>query len=252
MVFQPAVAGGNIYVGTNSGSLICLETGDRDDDGWLMWGADAASQRSRRLTNHSGVPIRWSDPIHRRGAPNTYAAVGKTPKCARLTFHSNSIESEQVVCCDRSCLSDGVRRDGQAGTFATNGRRARDLKTLWEQGPSELKQVCGALERRPAGGHDHSGHDAQDDARQRARRSERDVEEFGLVADQPRGGEHEPGPPADRFGVRRLDSRAARRHMIEVENLSPHDRAEIRRMLDEANVGKAVAPSTRKPKGEKP
>ncbi len=42
VVFQPAVAGGNIYVGTNSGSLICLETGDRDDDGWLMWGADAA------------------------------------------------------------------------------------------------------------------------------------------------------------------------------------------------------------------
>ncbi len=55
------------------------------------------------------------------------------------------------------------------------------LKTLWEQGPSELKQVCGALRRAPAGGHDHSGHDAQDDARQRARRSERDVEEFGLV-----------------------------------------------------------------------
>jgi outer membrane protein assembly factor BamB len=42
VIFQPAVAGGRIYVGTDSGSLICLETGDPTDDGWLMWGADAA------------------------------------------------------------------------------------------------------------------------------------------------------------------------------------------------------------------
>jgi outer membrane protein assembly factor BamB len=42
VVFQPAVAGGRVYVGTDAGSLICLETGNPDDDGWRMWGADAA------------------------------------------------------------------------------------------------------------------------------------------------------------------------------------------------------------------
>jgi Ca-activated chloride channel family protein len=42
VVFQPAIARGRVYVGTDSGSLICLETGDDADDGWLMWGADAA------------------------------------------------------------------------------------------------------------------------------------------------------------------------------------------------------------------
>jgi outer membrane protein assembly factor BamB len=42
IIFQPAVAGGRVYVGTDAGSLICLETGDPADDGWLMWGADAA------------------------------------------------------------------------------------------------------------------------------------------------------------------------------------------------------------------
>jgi Ca-activated chloride channel family protein len=47
IVFQPAVAGGRLYVSTNQGSLFCLETGDRDDDGWHMWGATAA---------HNGLP----------------------------------------------------------------------------------------------------------------------------------------------------------------------------------------------------
>jgi Ca-activated chloride channel homolog len=41
IVFQPAVAGGRVYVSTNSGSLYCLETGDSKDTGWLMWGANA-------------------------------------------------------------------------------------------------------------------------------------------------------------------------------------------------------------------
>ncbi len=40
--FQPAVAGGRIYVSTESGNLYSLETGDRKDGGWLMWGANAA------------------------------------------------------------------------------------------------------------------------------------------------------------------------------------------------------------------
>jgi hypothetical protein len=40
--FQLAVARGRVYVGTELGSLICLETADPGDDGWLMWGADSA------------------------------------------------------------------------------------------------------------------------------------------------------------------------------------------------------------------
>jgi Ca-activated chloride channel homolog len=42
VVFQPAVANGRVYVGTDAGSLVCFETGDAHDDGWFMWGADAA------------------------------------------------------------------------------------------------------------------------------------------------------------------------------------------------------------------
>jgi outer membrane protein assembly factor BamB len=41
ILFQPAVVRGRVYVGTDSGSLICIETGEPDDDGWLMWGGDA-------------------------------------------------------------------------------------------------------------------------------------------------------------------------------------------------------------------
>jgi hypothetical protein len=42
ITFQPAVAGGRVYVSTDSGNLYSLETGDLKDDGWLMWGANAA------------------------------------------------------------------------------------------------------------------------------------------------------------------------------------------------------------------
>jgi Ca-activated chloride channel family protein len=48
VVFQPAVAQGRVYVSTEAGSLICLETGDERNDGWFMWGADAA--HNGRLT----------------------------------------------------------------------------------------------------------------------------------------------------------------------------------------------------------
>ena len=40
--FQPAVAGGRVYIPTRSGSLYCLETENAADDGWLMWGATPA------------------------------------------------------------------------------------------------------------------------------------------------------------------------------------------------------------------
>jgi Ca-activated chloride channel family protein len=42
IVFQPAVAGGRVYVSTSTGGLYCLETGDSADDGWRMWGGNAA------------------------------------------------------------------------------------------------------------------------------------------------------------------------------------------------------------------
>jgi Ca-activated chloride channel family protein len=42
ILFQPAVAKGRVYVSTNNGGLFSLETGDTNDDGWLMWGANAA------------------------------------------------------------------------------------------------------------------------------------------------------------------------------------------------------------------
>jgi Ca-activated chloride channel family protein len=42
IVFQPAVVKGRVYVSTSTGHLYCLETGDAKDDGWLMWGGNAA------------------------------------------------------------------------------------------------------------------------------------------------------------------------------------------------------------------
>jgi Ca-activated chloride channel family protein len=39
--FQPALAGGNMYVGTADGWIICLKTGERDADGWYAWGGNA-------------------------------------------------------------------------------------------------------------------------------------------------------------------------------------------------------------------
>ena len=41
MAFQPALAQGSLYAGTNDGMLICLKTGDKDADGWYAWGGNA-------------------------------------------------------------------------------------------------------------------------------------------------------------------------------------------------------------------
>jgi len=41
IVFQPAVANGMVYLSTFSGHLYAIETGDRNDHGWLMWGGNA-------------------------------------------------------------------------------------------------------------------------------------------------------------------------------------------------------------------
>jgi len=46
MVFQPALALGNIYIGTANGFLICLKTGDRDADGWYAWGGNAQHNKN--------------------------------------------------------------------------------------------------------------------------------------------------------------------------------------------------------------
>lgn len=41
ITFQPALANGKMYVGTNNGLLMCLETGDPDADGWTAWGGNS-------------------------------------------------------------------------------------------------------------------------------------------------------------------------------------------------------------------
>lgn len=41
VAMQPALAGGNVYIGTSNGMLICLKTGARDADGWTAWGGNS-------------------------------------------------------------------------------------------------------------------------------------------------------------------------------------------------------------------
>lgn len=40
--FQPAIVDGRIYVGTQDGRIVCLDTGDRSLTGWSTWGGNAA------------------------------------------------------------------------------------------------------------------------------------------------------------------------------------------------------------------
>lgn len=47
VVFQPALANGNIYVGTANGYLVCLKTGQKDADGWYAWGGNAQHNKTR-------------------------------------------------------------------------------------------------------------------------------------------------------------------------------------------------------------
>ena len=39
--YQPSVEGGNVYVGTQDGKVICIRTGDKKNTGWPMWGGNA-------------------------------------------------------------------------------------------------------------------------------------------------------------------------------------------------------------------
>jgi outer membrane protein assembly factor BamB len=45
--FQAAVEGGRIYVGTQDGKLICIDTGDKTLTGWACWGGDMAHTGAR-------------------------------------------------------------------------------------------------------------------------------------------------------------------------------------------------------------
>lgn len=40
--FQPVVDSGKIYVGTQNGKIVCIDTGDKKFTGWSCWGANAA------------------------------------------------------------------------------------------------------------------------------------------------------------------------------------------------------------------
>lgn len=41
VAMQPALANGNVYIGTSNGMLICIKTGDPDADGWTAWGGNS-------------------------------------------------------------------------------------------------------------------------------------------------------------------------------------------------------------------
>ncbi|PWU03052.1 MAG: hypothetical protein C5B53_00980 [Candidatus Melainabacteria bacterium] len=41
MSFQPALAHGNVYMGTSNGLVVCIKTGGKDADGWSAWGGNA-------------------------------------------------------------------------------------------------------------------------------------------------------------------------------------------------------------------
>jgi outer membrane protein assembly factor BamB len=46
MVYQPALAEGNVYAPTAGGLLICLKTGSDDADGWYAWGGNAQHNKT--------------------------------------------------------------------------------------------------------------------------------------------------------------------------------------------------------------
>lgn len=50
--FQPAVENGRIYVSTQDGKLVCIDTGDKTLTGWPCWGGNAA---------HTGLPVEKKD-----------------------------------------------------------------------------------------------------------------------------------------------------------------------------------------------
>src|ERR1700678_3057237 len=127
------------------------------------------------------------------------------------------------------------------------------LKALWDQGPSELKQVCAALRRgRPV-------------ATTTVATMLKLMQEKGLVdrdeaARSSVWSANVSRETASTNLLRRLmdlvfDGSARRllAHMIETEKLSAHERAEIRRLLDGEHASPPTAgPRAGKKKGDKP
>ena len=54
--FQPAVAGGSVYFGTEDGCIYCIRTGDPAARGWAMWGGGAGHNGGK-----SSAPARDHD-----------------------------------------------------------------------------------------------------------------------------------------------------------------------------------------------
>jgi BlaI family transcriptional regulator, penicillinase repressor len=126
------------------------------------------------------------------------------------------------------------------------------LKVLWDQGPSELKQVCAALRQgRPV-------------ATTTVATMLKLMQEKGLVVRGEAGRRSVYSAQVSREAastslVRRLmdlvfDGSARRlvAHMLETETLTDCDRAEIRRLLDEDERRTVTAPRSRKKKGGRP
>ncbi len=44
--FQPILANGNMYVGTNDGWLVCIQLKEQEADGWYAWGGNGAHNKS--------------------------------------------------------------------------------------------------------------------------------------------------------------------------------------------------------------
>jgi hypothetical protein len=40
--FQPTIQDGRIYVGTQDGQVVCIDTGDKQLTGWSTWGGNSA------------------------------------------------------------------------------------------------------------------------------------------------------------------------------------------------------------------
>jgi outer membrane protein assembly factor BamB len=64
--FSPCVENGRIYVGTQDGKLVCVDTGDRQLTGWPTWGGDGGHTNVRKGPPADEQPvIRDSSPRSR-------------------------------------------------------------------------------------------------------------------------------------------------------------------------------------------
>ena len=78
---QPAIEGGRIYVGTQDGKVVCIDTGDARLTGWSTWGANAASSAVIPPTHWPGRAV--------RGTRTTNETTLFVP-AARVSFRAES------------------------------------------------------------------------------------------------------------------------------------------------------------------